>query len=79
MVHDRENLSSVLDSVPQISKNLAKRFKNVFNNCKNAGLCYRYEERLQVATSINWNFIIRVKVKNSFVTSVYFILRVIEE
>jgi hypothetical protein len=40
MVHCRERLSSVLDSAPQKSINLAKIFKNVFNNCKNAGLCF---------------------------------------
>jgi hypothetical protein len=39
MVRDREKLSSVLDSGPQKSVNLAKIFKNIFNNCKNAGLC----------------------------------------
>jgi hypothetical protein len=39
MLRDRENLSSVLDSAPQKSISLAKIFKNVFNNCKNAGLC----------------------------------------
>jgi hypothetical protein len=41
MVGDREKLSSVLDSTPQKSVNLARIFKNVFNNCKNAGLCYQ--------------------------------------
>jgi hypothetical protein len=40
MVRDREKLSSVLDSAPQKSISLAKSFKKVFNNCKNAGLCY---------------------------------------
>jgi hypothetical protein len=41
MVCDREILSSVLDSAPQKSINLAKIFKKVFNNSKNAGLCYQ--------------------------------------
>jgi hypothetical protein len=40
MVCERKKLSSVLDSAPQNSINLAKVFKKVFNNCKNAGLCY---------------------------------------
>jgi hypothetical protein len=40
MVRDREKLSSVLNSAAQKYINLAKIFKNVFNNCKNAGLCY---------------------------------------
>jgi hypothetical protein len=39
MVRDRENLSSVLNSAPQKSTNMATIFKNVFKNCKNAGLC----------------------------------------
>jgi hypothetical protein len=39
VVCDREKLSSVLDSAPQKSINLAKIFKKVFN-CKNVGLCY---------------------------------------
>jgi hypothetical protein len=38
MIYDREKLNSVLDSAPQESVNLAKIFKKVFNNCKNAGL-----------------------------------------
>jgi hypothetical protein len=42
MVCDREKLSSVLDSATQKSITLAKIFKNVFNNCKNAGLCYKW-------------------------------------
>jgi hypothetical protein len=42
MVRDREKLSSVLDSAPQTSINLANVFKNVFNNSKNAGLCYPF-------------------------------------
>jgi hypothetical protein len=37
MVRDREKLSSVLDSAPQKSMNLAKISKKAFNNCKNAG------------------------------------------
>jgi hypothetical protein len=41
MVRDREKTSSVLDSAPQKSMNLAKIFKKLFNNCKNAGLCYQ--------------------------------------
>jgi hypothetical protein len=40
MVHDIEKLSSVLDSAPQKPTHLAKIFKNIFNNCKSAGLCY---------------------------------------
>jgi hypothetical protein len=39
MIRVRETLSSILDSAPQKSINLAKIFKNVFNGCKNAGLC----------------------------------------
>jgi hypothetical protein len=39
MVRYGEKLSSVLDSAPQKSLNLAKIFKKCFNNCKNAGLC----------------------------------------
>jgi hypothetical protein len=39
MVCGGEQLSSVFDSAPQKSINLAKIFKNVCNNCKNAGLC----------------------------------------
>jgi hypothetical protein len=38
-VDDREKLSSVWDSAPQKSTNLAKIFKKVFNNYKNTGLC----------------------------------------
>jgi hypothetical protein len=39
MVRDIEKCTSNLDSAPQKFINLAKIFKNVFNNCKNAGLC----------------------------------------
>jgi hypothetical protein len=39
MVFDREKFSSVLNSAHQKSIKLAKIFKKVFNNCKNAGLC----------------------------------------
>jgi hypothetical protein len=42
MVRDREKLSCVLDSAPQKSVNVAKSFRNVFNNSKNAGLCNRW-------------------------------------
>jgi hypothetical protein len=38
IVRDREKLSSSLDSEPPKAINLSKIFKNVFNNCKNAGL-----------------------------------------
>jgi hypothetical protein len=40
MVRDRENYSSVLDSAFTTSINLAKIFQNVFNNYKNADLCF---------------------------------------
>jgi hypothetical protein len=39
MVRDREKMSSILDSAAPKHMYLAKSFKNVFNNCKNAGLC----------------------------------------
>jgi hypothetical protein len=39
LVRVREKLTSVLDSAPQKSINVAKIFKKVLNNCKNAGLC----------------------------------------
>jgi hypothetical protein len=52
MVHDKEKLSSCLDSAPKISIKLAKLFINVFNKCKNAGLCYQYEGTIPVVMSI---------------------------
>jgi hypothetical protein len=39
MVRGREKGNSVLNSEPQKFISLAKIFKNVFNNCKHAGLC----------------------------------------
>jgi hypothetical protein len=42
MVRASENFSSILNSSHQKSKELAKIFKKVFNNCKNAGLCNQY-------------------------------------
>jgi hypothetical protein len=42
MVGDTEKLRSSLDSVLQKSIKSDKSFKNVFNNCNNAGLCYLY-------------------------------------
>jgi hypothetical protein len=54
MVRDREKMSSVLDLASHKSIDLAKIFKNVFNNCKNAGLCnisveniYTHTQKLQ--------------------------------
>jgi hypothetical protein len=50
-----ENLELVLTKIGYIAYdwNLVKNFKNVFNNCKNAGLCY-----LPFGTGSYWGHVV---------------------